>query len=113
MQNDEIINNCLEIARTRCLRVWDLLSREQVLRCHQGWRSGTGREDETALFYSLVAIGSRYVGDCDPTPAQANALFICGRRLLLETVESEMSPERLTAVYVTVCFFKVTFGLTL
>jgi hypothetical protein len=112
MHNAENIDRCLEMARTRCLRVWQLLSRERVRRYRQEWRSGRGQEDEVALVYSLVAIGSRYVGECDPTPAQANTLFSNAQRLLLNATDFDISSARLIAIYITVCFHTLKIGLT-
>jgi hypothetical protein len=102
MDNTEIFDRCLEMARTRCLAVWGLLSRDQVQRYHHNLRSRRGENDKDALVYSLVAIGSRYVDGCEPTPSQANKLFSKARDLLLSTAEFDISSARLTAVYVAV-----------
>lgn len=69
-----LVRLCVDIARTRCLHVWQFLLGDEVMRYHDEWLSGKGREEETALFEFLVALGSRYaIGD--PTCAHADTLF--------------------------------------
>ena len=55
-------------------------------------------------FHFLLAIGSCYVSECDPTPAQANTLIQQQPKLLFNIVNFDMSSVRMTASSIQVHF---------
>jgi hypothetical protein len=103
MRNVETITVCLEIATTRCLHVWQFLSKDQFSRYHREWLSGGGREDETAVFSSVVAIGARFFSG-DPTCAHANTLFMGAQELSFTTAGFTTTTTGLKAIYVMVFY---------
>lgn len=109
MDDGDNVFRCLEIARTRCLCVWELVSEHQVKRYYHEWYCGEGRADEGALLLSLVAIGARYIVHSGPTCAEADALFMEAHRLLTMIADSGISEARLMATYVMVCLLKAVF----
>ena len=109
MDDPDNVFRCLDIARTRCLCVWGLVSEHRVKRYYHEWCSGEGRADEDALLLLLVAIGARYIVYGGPTCAQADALFMEAQRLLLMIADSRISEARLLATYVMVCLSKAVF----
>lgn len=107
MRNVELIKLCLDIAKTRCLHVWEFLWEDEVGRYHIEWLSGIGREDEAAFFWLAVAVGSRYVSG-DPTCAHANTLFFMAQENAKSFGTSVME---LKATYVMVSLLKPTLTL--
>jgi hypothetical protein len=109
MNNSDLVFPCLEIARTRCLCVWGLLSEDQVSRYYDRRRSGERRTDEAALLLLLAAIGARYIVYGNPTCVQADGLFKQAEKLLFMTAHSHISEAELLATYVMVCLSEALF----
>lgn len=112
MDNPDDVFRCLEIARTRCLCVWGLVSEDQVKRYYREWRSGEGPADEAALLLLLVALGARYIVCGGPTCSQADGLFMEAQKLLPMTGDTHTSAAGLLAAYVMVRLSKLVFGNT-
>lgn len=102
MCNVENVALCIETATTGCLRVWQFYSFNQIQRYHHEWHYGKAREDAHALLLSLVAIGSRYIDQFNPSCAGGIRLYRLAEELLSKTRAFEISADRLEAMYANV-----------